>query len=181
MMKNKTFLVVLLGICMSMSVYAQTKYTNPVYDSDFPDPSVQRSSDGTFYAYATGCRGLKSKNLVDWIEIENVISRPTWNDSSYVAGDGTNKTARYSFWACDVNRKGNKYTMYYSSAFWGNHTRTGIGVATGTSPDQFTDCGRMFRSTEVGVINSIDPCYVEKGRKKYLVWGSFHGIYCGVD
>ena len=37
----------------------------------------------------------------------------------------------------------------------------------------------MFRSTEIGVQNSIDPCYVEKGRKKYLVWGSFSGLFMG--
>src|SRR6476620_7692180 len=28
-------------------------YQNPVYDSDFPDPTVIRASDGSFYAYAT--------------------------------------------------------------------------------------------------------------------------------
>ena len=37
----------------------------------------------------------------------------------------------------------------------------------------------MFRSTEIGVQNSIDPCYVEEGRRKYLVWGSFSGLYMG--
>ena len=57
--------------------------------------------------------------------------------------------------------------------------RTGLGVAEGTSPTHFTDCGRMFRSTEIGVQNSIDPCYVEEGRRKYLVWGSFSGLYMG--
>ena len=27
-------------------------YTNPVFDQDFPDPTVLRASDGYYYAYA---------------------------------------------------------------------------------------------------------------------------------
>ena len=87
---------------------------------------------------------------------------------------------RFSLWALDVSRvKKDRYLVYYASAFWGNETRTGLGVAEGTSPTHFTDRGRMFRSTEIGVQNSIDPCYVEEGRRKYLVWGSFSGLYMG--
>ena len=41
----------------------------------------------------------------------------------------------------------------------------------------FTDHGKMFRSNEINVQNSIDPFYIEDGGKKYLFWGSFRGIY----
>ncbi|MFY9118661.1 MAG: family 43 glycosylhydrolase, partial [Dysgonamonadaceae bacterium] len=41
----------------------------------------------------------------------------------------------------------------------------------------FTDHGKLFRSNEIDVQNSIDPCYYEEDGKKYLFWGSFHGIY----
>lgn len=160
-------LTALLGGFMILSAEAQT-YTNPVYNSDFPDPSVQRAPDGYFYSYATGQRGLRSKDLMKWTKLNNVISRPTWNDTS---------TDSYSFWACDVNYVDGKYLMYYACALWGNGTRTGIGVATGDTPDKFTDRGKLFRSSEIGVTNSIDPCYVEEFDKKYLVWGSFHDIY----
>ena len=51
-----------------------------------------------------------------------------------------------------------------------------IGVAVGDSPTKFTDRGKLFRSTEIGVKNSIDPCYVEEFDKKYIVWGSFNDI-----
>ena len=167
-MRVKTiFLTALVSGFMVFSAEAQT-YTNPVYNSDFPDPSVQRAPDGYFYSYATGQRGLRSKDLMKWSKLPNVISRPTWNDTS---------TDNYSFWACDVNYVDGKYLMYYACALWGNGTRTGIGVATGETPDKFTDRGKMFRSSEIGVTNSIDPCYVEEFDKKYLVWGSFHDIY----
>ena len=59
----------------------------------------------------------------------------------------------------------------------GDVTRTGIGVATGDSLTKFEDRGKMFRSTEIGVRNSIDPVYWEEKGKKYLAWGSFNGIF----
>lgn len=171
----KRYLTILLAALGITSASAQATYKNPVYGSDFPDPTVQRAPDGTFYAYATGCQCQKSSNLTKWSSVSGVLSRPTWNDSTYVK-DGNTKTDYYSMWAADVNYVDGKYICYYASALWGNGSRTGIGVAVGTSPSKFTDKGKVFRSTEIGVKNSIDPCYVEEFDKKYLVWGSFNDI-----
>ena len=171
-MKKKTLFATLLMAFVAIQVTAQKKYSNPVYGSDFPDPTVQRALDGTFYAYATGCKCKSSKDLVNWTNVSGVISRPTWNDS--IHADGTKDN--YSLWAADVNYVDGKYICYYASALWGNGTRTGIGVAVGDTPTKFTDKGKLFRSTEIGVKNSIDPCYVEEFDKKYLVWGSFNDI-----
>lgn len=159
-----------------LSAFAQGTYKNPVYDHDFPDPTVQRATDGTFYSYATNCQTVKSTDLVKWTYVSGVFNRPTWNDSTYIK-NGEQKTDYYSLWASDVNYVDGKYIMYYASALWGNGSRTGIGVATGTSPTKFKDVGRLFRSTEIKVENSIDPCYIEEWDKKYLAWGSFNGIY----
>ena len=157
---------------------AQKTFKNPVYNQDTPDPTVVRAPDGTFYAYGTGGTCRKSTNLYTWTNVGNALSRPTWNDTTYVDANGQKKTDYYSLWALDVSRTiDDKYLVYYACALWGNGTRTGIGVATGTKPTSFTDRGRMFRSTEIGVTNSIDPCYVEEFDKKYLVWGSFHDLY----
>ena len=162
---------------LAFPVFAQKTYKNPVYGSDFPDPTVQRAPDGTFYAYATGCQAKKSTDLVKWSDVPGVISRPTWNDSTYIDKDtGGKKTDYYSLWAADVSYVDGKYVCFYASALWGNGTRTGIGVAVGDTPTKFTDKGKVFRSTEIGVKNSIDPCYVEEFDKKYLVWGSFNDI-----
>ncbi len=160
-----------------MSLVAQRSYTNPVFNDDFPDPSVQRAPDGYFYAYATGPNCLRSKDLVNWQRVSRVIDRPTWNDTTYVGSNGKLKNVYYSFWACDVSRVKKKYVMYYACALWGNDSRTGIGVASGSSLTKFHDHGKMFRSTEIGVKNSIDPVYWEEKGKKYLAWGSFNGIY----
>ena len=176
-MLMKRFLTPMICALLAFPVFAQKTYKNPVYGSDFPDPTVQRAPDGTFYAYATGCQAKKSTDLVKWSDVPGVISRPTWNDSTYIDKDtGGKKTDYYSLWAADVSYVDGKYVCFYASALWGNGTRTGIGVAVGDTPTKFTDKGKVFRSTEIGVKNSIDPCYVEEFDKKYLVWGSFNDI-----
>ena len=175
-MLMKKYLTHLICVLFVIPVAAQKTYKNPVYGSDFPDPTVVRAPDGTFYAYATGCQAKKSTDLVKWTDVPGVISRPTWNDSTYVDAEGKRKTDYYSLWAADVNYVDGKYVCFYASALWGNGSRTGIGVAVGDTPSKFTDKGKVFRSTEIGVKNSIDPCYVEEFDKKYLVWGSFNDI-----
>ena len=51
-------------------------------------------------------------------------------------------------------------------------------MATAEHPTgPFTDVGKLFISSEIGVQNSIDPFYIEDEGNKYLFWGSFRGIY----
>ena len=176
---NKKSIVAAVGILAWGNLLAQNKYTNPVFDQNTPDPSVVQAPDGAFYAYGTGGTCRKSYDLVHWEDMGIALQRPTWNDSVRTDKDGKQHPMRFSLWALDVSRVGKKYLVHYASAYWGNETRTGLGVAEGTSPTEFTDCGKMFCSTEIGVQNSIDPCYVKDKGKKYLIWGSFRRLYMG--
>ena len=176
---NKKSIVAALGILAWGNLLAQNKYTNPVFYHNTPDPSVVQAPDGAFYAYGTGGTCRKSYDLVNWEDMGIALKRPTWNDSVRTDKEGKVHPMRFSLWALDVSRVGKKYLVHYASAYWGNETRTGLGVAEGTSPTEFTDCGKMFRSTEIGVQNSIDPCYVKDKGKKYLIWGSFRKLYMG--
>ena len=176
---NKKTIVAAVGILAWGNLLAQNKYTNPVFDQNTPDPSVVQAPDGAFYAYGTGGTCRKSYDLVNWEDMGIALKRPTWNDSVRTDKEGKQHPMRFSLWALDVSRVGKKYLVHYASAYWGNETRTGLGVAEGTSPTEFTDCGKMFRSTEIGVQNSIDPCYVKDKGKKYLIWGSFRRLYMG--
>ena len=59
-------------------------------------------------------------------------------------------------------------------------TFIGTAFTNETAPQPegpFTDHGKLIDSREIGVQNSIDQFYIEDGGKKYLVWGSFRGIY----
>lgn len=150
----------------------RSAYTNPVAKMSLPDPTVIED-EGVFYLYATeDVRNVPimcSPDLVNWKKVGTVFtdgSRP-----SFVSGGG--------IWAPDVNRIApGKYVLYYSMSVWGGTKTCGIGVAVADNPvGPWENKGKMFISSEIGVTNSIDPFYIEEDGKKYLFWGSFHGIY----
>ncbi|GHU76121.1 hypothetical protein FACS189414_1510 [Bacteroidia bacterium] len=147
-------------------------YRNPVLASSAPDPSIIQVEDGSFYLYSTedvhNLPIYHSYDLVHWSLAGTAFTNETRPDFEPKGG----------LWAPDINRINGKYVLYYSMSVWGGEWTCGIGVATSDKPEgPFTDLGMLFRSNEIDVQNSIDPYYIEDNGKKYLFWGSFHGIY----
>ena len=145
-------------------------YQNPVYDSDFPDPTVIRASDGNFYAYATqttvganwfNIQVARSPDLLHWQLLGDALPvKPVW----------ANQTQ--NFWAPHVTEAGGTYYMYYSAD---PNTKTGLclAVATASKPaGPFTDKGAPLICGS-GFVN-IDPMQFDDPTtgKKYLYWGS---------
>ncbi len=165
--------VLLLSATSSgMSNQSKKTYTNPVIAKSLPDPTIIRVEDGAFYLYATeDTRNMpiyKSYDLINWDFAGTVFTKETRPDFE----------PRGGLWAPDINYINGKYVLYYSMSVWGGEWTCGIGVATADSPEgPFTDRGKLFRSNEIGVQNSIDPFYIEEEGRKYLFWGSFRGIY----
>jgi len=150
---------------------AQATYTNPVIKQSAPDPTVIKTDNG-YYLYATeDTRNVPifhSYDLVNW----------TFKGTAFTNATRPTFVRRSHIWAPDINYINGKYVMYYSMSTWGGEWACGIGVAVADHPEgPFTDKGKLFISTEIGVRNSIDPCFFEDDDKKYLFWGSFHGIY----
>ncbi len=150
----------------------KAKYCNPVSRYSLPDPTVIQAEDGTFYLYATedvrNMPIMHSPDLVNWTLVGTAFTRDT----------RPNFEPRGGLWAPDINYINGQYVMYYSMSVWGGEWTCGVGVATAENPyGPFTDRGKLFRSNEIGVQNSIDPFYIEDSGKKYLFWGSFRGIY----
>lgn len=147
-------------------------YQNPVSGYSLPDPSIIKASDGYFYLYATeDIRNTpiqRSADLVNWEFLGTAFTsqtRPSFEP-------------RGGLWAPDINVINGQYVLYYSMSVWGGEWTCGIGAATSDKPlGPFTDRGKLFRSNEIGVQNSIDQFYFEDEGKKYLFWGSFSGIY----
>lgn len=165
-------LLLLSFLSYSAGLMAENTYTNPVVDYSLPDPSVIKGDDGYYYLYATeDIRNLpihRSKDLVNWELVGTAFIDETRPDFEPKGG----------LWAPDINKIGDKYVLYYSMSVWGGEWTCGIGCAVADTPaGKFKDCGMMFRSNGINVQNSIDPFYIEDGGKKYLFWGSFHGIY----
>jgi arabinan endo-1,5-alpha-L-arabinosidase len=167
----KRHIFILLAFTFTAISVAQT-YTNPVVAQSLPDPTVIRADDGYFYLYATenirNTPVFRSQNLVDW----------TFLGTAFTDQTRPNFEPNGGIWAPDINYINGQYVMYYSMSVWGGEWTCGIGVATARYPQgPFTDRGKLFRSNEINVQNSIDPFYIEDNGKKYLFWGSFHGIY----
>jgi arabinan endo-1,5-alpha-L-arabinosidase len=148
-----------------------TEYQNPVYDADFPDPAVFRSSDGNYYAYATQTTGFRiqvarSSNLVTWTFAgEALPTKPTW------------ATASQNFWAPDVNEREGRYVMYFSSPIDPAQRTTStddfcIGMATATAPaGPFVDVGQPVRCGPG--FTTIDPMGLDdQTGRHWLYWGS---------
>lgn len=150
----------------------KTTYANPVVKYSLPDPTLLRAEDGFFYLYATeDIRNVpihRSKDLVKW-----EFAGTAFNDNTR-----PNFEPNGGIWAPDINFIDNKYVLFYSMSVWGGEWTCGIGVATSNNPvGPFTDKGKLFRSNEIDVQNSIDPFYIEQDGQKFLFWGSFRGIY----
>ena len=169
----KHFLTFVSALALAASVSAQTAvYRNPIIDKNSPDPTILRADDGSFYLYATeNTRNVPiyhSTDLVNWNLIGTAFTdetRPKWN-------------AKGMIWAPDINKIGDKYVLYYAKSVWGGEWEAGVGVAVADSPQgPFTDCGNIIDSRKIGIQNCIDPFYIEDGGRRYLFWGSFHGIY----
>jgi arabinan endo-1,5-alpha-L-arabinosidase len=147
-----------------------TSYTNPVFDVDFPDPTIIRASDGWYYAYATqtiingqtiNIQVARSKDLINWEHLGDALpAKPRWASETQ------------KFWAPHVSQFGDTYYMYFSAD---PNTLTGLclAVATAKSPrGPFTDSGQPLKCGASFV--NIDPMAFDDPRtgKHLLYWGS---------
>jgi arabinan endo-1,5-alpha-L-arabinosidase len=165
---------------------APARYTNPVFDEDFPDPTVIDAGGGWYYAYATqgpvggGVHNIqvaRSRDLVRWERAADALPlKPTWASQPQL------------FWAPDVHRRGRTFYMYFSAGLDPDRaerfkreqgdaeSREGVfclGVATSRTPGgPFRDSGRPLKCG-LSFVN-IDPMAFDDPRtgRKYLYWGS---------
>src|SRR5690606_37668962 len=153
---------------------------NPVLTGSYADPTVIHVGN-EFYTYVTSgrVRGYRSSDLINWRSIgqpsEVFTTRPV-----FTADANQNDVG---MWAPDINHFDGRYVMYYSLSAWGGGATCGIGVAVSNKPQgpfvppAGNTNGKLFVSAEIGVHNSIDPCFYEENGKRYLFWGSFFGMY----
>lgn len=178
--KNRILILVILAVWLGGAVSAQSLvglsrktplYQNPVFDADFPDPTVIRASDGYFYAYATNTevdkklhhiQVARSKDLINWERLADALpERPVWADKT-----------EPKFWAPHVTEADGKYFLYYSAD---PNTLTGLCLAVAVSnkpAGPFKDIGKPLKCGESFI--NIDPMAFDdpKTGKRYLYWGS---------
>jgi len=150
-------------------------FTNPVLDSDFPDPAVLKAPDGFYYAYATqterdgkwvDIQVARSRDLVDWHYVGDALpTKPSW----------ASKTQ--NFWAPHVVGHGGLYYLYYSAqpdtSLTDKQQGLCLAVATSKRPQgPFADSGKPLLCGP-GFVN-IDPMAFDDPAtgKRLLYWGS---------
>lgn len=142
-------------------------FSNPVWEHDFPDPTVWQGDDGVWRAAATGCRILVSTNLIDW----RPSGRRLFDDEHF----GKLSAEWRGLWAPCVTRLDPKgpYLLYLTLFNGPDNSR--IAVYTSASPDgPFGDGAILTSSKATGIIDTIDPFVLRDpdGGKVWLFFGS---------
>lgn len=149
-------------------------YRNPIWDFDFPDPTIIRATDGYYYAYGTQTKRpgnliinlqvARSQDLVHWEYLgEGLPQKPIWASTTQ------------KFWAPHVSEHNGLYYLYYSAK-----PDVGVGlclaIATSVTPaGPFRDigaplqCGAGF--LEIDPMTFDDPATGQR----LLYWGSGFG------
>lgn len=156
----------------TMPEVKQSILQNPVFNRDFPDPTVI-NVNGKYYAYGTqssvngkmlNIQVASSTDLQNWTMISDALpQKPLWANTTQ------------DFWAphviYDVDLK--KYVLFFSAKSNDTNVDKCIGVAFSETPTgPFTDkgtpliCGPGFVNIDPMAI--IDPVT----KKKLLYWGS---------
>jgi len=169
---RKTIITLLLFAVSAIAQLQAAKYKNPIIAEDAPDPSIIKGNDGYYYLFSTAEHVYRSSDMVRWKYLRQVFDggkRPTFVEGVDV------------YWAPCVTKQDGRYVMYFALSKWGGGETASIGVATATKPEGpyfiAGEEGKLFTSAEIGVENSIDPNYIEDNGRKYLVWGSWNGIW----
>jgi beta-xylosidase len=147
-------------------------YLNPVYRSDFPDPSVLRVG-ATFYAYGTqgggkNIQALTSPDLVHWRTGPDPLPElGRWASAG-------------STWAPEVIAIGSSYAMYYVARDSASG-RQCIGRATAADPaGPYRDNSAKALVCQAGLGGSIDPDPARAADGSlYLYWKN-DGNCCGL-
>ena len=147
-------------LIVSSSAMAQTTITNPVLQGFYPDPSVIRVGDDYYlvhstFSYFPGIPVFHSKDLKNWKQIGNVISRPS-----------------------QMNFMGERMTRglfapaieYHNGVYYVTCTlidRGGNFVVTATNP-----AGPWSNPTFLPEVSGIDPSLFFDGDKAYIIYNS---------
>jgi arabinan endo-1,5-alpha-L-arabinosidase len=173
-LKKMVVSVMGLTLLFTLSALAESDPNNQLTGSlGIHDPMTIVKSNGVYYNWGTGGRGIKSTDRKNWTGITSgspAKSQPWW------AAHGGQQ------WAPAVIFMGGMWYYYYSVSAW-NNFNSAIGVTRSPTldPGTWTDVGMVIDSTEAqdggkNRVNVIDPNTItDSDGKHYLIFGSFNG------
>ena len=152
------------GNLNSMNGSTKDSITNPLWEDDFPDPHVLRSSNGWF-AFATGNPGYynigvsSSMDFTNWSPVQEALpERPSWQPIS-----------QGLTWAPDVSKVQDRYLMLYVA----RHQSSGLQCLSRAWSDApegpFVDNSKAPFICQMEIGGTIDPhLFVSSSGKRYL-------------
>jgi arabinan endo-1,5-alpha-L-arabinosidase len=144
-------------------------------NTNFPDPTVMRASDGTFYVYGTQGNGVhiqvaSSADLVTWAyHGEALAGLPPWASTTAV-----------DTWAPDVQEHGGTFYMYFAAQAASPAGSFCVAVATSPSPlGPFNTTFQPIVCGGAGDSSNIDPKSFDDAATNatWLFWGSGAAIH----
>jgi arabinan endo-1,5-alpha-L-arabinosidase len=159
-----------LTLCLLSLLATAQEVENPVWATNWPDPTIWQAENGMYYCLATNPRRmLHSTDLFHWA----IDDRSPIDTASWTAIQGISR----HFWAPDVASVGGQRMLYltlYNSAEDSN-----IGVLQEYAPGQFRYVGIITSSKDTGIHDTIDPEVVTdpKTGRVWLFFGSVGGIH----
>jgi xylan 1,4-beta-xylosidase len=157
----KKSLLTILGLALSVSVFAQEKITikNPILQGFYPDPSIERVGDDYYlinstFAYFPGLPIFHSKDLKNWKLISHAIERP-----SQMMFD--NHRTSEGLFAPAISYYEGTFYVVCTNVRWGNF------VVTATNP-----AGPWSDPVRLPEVSGIDPsvCFIDG--KAYILYNS---------
>lgn len=166
----KVFAAIVIATSAVASACCET-IKNPVYPSDFPDPTTWKGDDGVWRAISTSHKILKSKDFFTW---ENTGKRAIPDTPEGLAPF---RKRFDNVWAPDVFKNGREYLIYVSLIQ--NPKDSAIAVFSSKNPDgPFTDGKIVTDSRNTKIIDTIDPEVVRDERGQlWLFFGSTGKIH----
>lgn len=150
-------------------------YTNPIYTTDWPDPTIWEG-DNRFYSYST----TSLKNIKSIIASDDMI---TWYSTGIIPFDSETvdilRSMGSALWAPDVVYINGVYLMYITLH------NSSLGQSKIVVMESSDPCGPFYYvdtiidSIQCEISDTIDPEVIcdETTKKIYMFFGSTDGIY----